>query len=89
MFHLDAKINERNRLSSLRARFEKHGQRQITASMADDFKRREEIRRQHLESALAAMKPTPLTRTAEEIVELRARLERLRQEAKARAAVND
>jgi hypothetical protein len=64
-------------------------QRQITASMAEDFKRRDEIRRQHLEDALAAMKPKPSARTPEEIVELRARLERLQQEARARAAVND
>jgi hypothetical protein len=50
-------------------------QRQISASMAEDFKRREEIRRQHVEDALAAMKPTPLARTPEEVAELCARLE--------------
>ena len=38
-------------------------QRQITASMAEDFKRRDKIRRQHLEDALAAMQPKPSTRT--------------------------
>lgn len=52
-------------------------QRQITASMAEDFKRRDEIRRQHLEDALAAMKPKPSARTPEEVAELCARLERL------------
>jgi hypothetical protein len=42
------------------ARRPRHGvraaeQRQITASIADDFKRRDRIRRQHLEDAFAAM----------------------------------
>ena len=32
-------------------------QRQITASIAEDFKRRDKIRRQQLEDALAAMQP--------------------------------
>jgi hypothetical protein len=50
-------------------------QRQVTASMVEDFKRREEIRRQHVEDALAAMKPKPLARTPEEVAELCARLE--------------
>jgi hypothetical protein len=54
-------------------------QRQITAPMAEDFKRRDKIRRQHLEDALAAMQPKPSTRTAEEVAEQRARLERLQQ----------
>jgi hypothetical protein len=54
-------------------------QRQITASIAEDFKRRDKIRRQHLEDALAAMQPKPSTRTAEEVAELRARLQRLQQ----------
>jgi hypothetical protein len=34
-------------------------QRHITASMAEEFKRRDKIRRQHLEDALAAMHPSP------------------------------
>jgi hypothetical protein len=32
-------------------------QRHITASMAEEFKRRDKIRRQHLEDALAAIQP--------------------------------
>jgi hypothetical protein len=35
-------------------------QRHITASMAEDFKRRDEIRRQHVEDALAAMQSQAL-----------------------------
>jgi hypothetical protein len=54
-------------------------QRQIAASMVEDFKRRDKIRRQHLEDALAAMQPKPSTRTAEEVAELRALLQRLQQ----------
>ena len=39
-------------------------QRQITASMAEDFERRDKIRRQHLEDALAAKQAKSSTRTA-------------------------
>jgi hypothetical protein len=53
-------------------------QRQCTAFMVKDFKRREEIRRQHLEDAFAAMKPKTSVRTPEEVAELRVRLECLK-----------
>lgn len=53
-------------------------QRQITASKVEAFKRREKIRRQHLEDALEAMKPKPSARTPEEVAEVCARLERLK-----------
>ena len=41
--------------------------------MVEDFKRREEIRREHLEDAFAAMKLMPSMRVGEEVAELRAR----------------
>jgi hypothetical protein len=47
--------------------------------MAEDFNRRDKIRRQRLEDALAALQPKPSMRPAEEVAELRARLERLQQ----------
>jgi hypothetical protein len=54
-------------------------QRQTTASVAEDFKRRDKIRRQQLADALAAINPKPSTRTAEEVAEMHARLPRVRQ----------
>ena len=53
-------------------------QRPITASVAEEVKRREEIKRKRLEDALTSMDKKS-NRTEDEIAELHARLDRLQQ----------